>query len=127
MEAAELRQEPEQELRERAKKLREEIFNLRFKATTEPVTNPAKVRDMKRDVARIETVLRERELASKPRPKKLTRRARKLAAARKANAAAIAAKRERKKAAQAGLAAKRAKARGKGGGKTAGAKAGAKK
>lgn len=101
MKAAELRQDPVPELKERAKKLREEIFNLHFKATTEPVQNPAKIREMRKDIARIETVLREKELAEKPRAKKLGRAARKAAAARKANAAAVALWRERKKAANA--------------------------
>ncbi len=110
MDADELRQEPDAELREKAKKLREEIFNLRFKATTEPVTNPAKVREMRKDIARIETILRERQLRASPRPKKLTRAERKRAAARKANAAAVAARRERRKA-QAARALEKAKAR----------------
>jgi large subunit ribosomal protein L29 len=114
MKAAELRQEPEAELRAKGKKLREEIFNLRFKATTEPVVNPAKIREMRKEIARIETILREKQLAAAPRPKKLSRAARKLAAIRRANAAAAALRRERRKALAASTAAKRAAQRGKG-------------
>ncbi len=40
--------------------LREELFNLRFQATTEPIDNPGKVRALRKDIARIETIKRER-------------------------------------------------------------------
>ena len=55
--AKDLREEPEEALKEKGAKLREEIFNLHFKATTEPIDNPAKIRGMRRDIARIETRL----------------------------------------------------------------------
>jgi large subunit ribosomal protein L29 len=93
--AKELRAEPDQALKEKAAKLREEIFNLHFKATTEPIDNPARIRAMRRDIARIETVLTERKLAEKPRAKKRTREERRLASAGKQHMAARAASKGR--------------------------------
>ena len=43
--------------------LRKELFDLRFQAATEAVENPARIRQIKRDLARIETVLGERQRA----------------------------------------------------------------
>ncbi len=80
MKATELKGLPDGELREKLQGFREEIFNLKFKATTEPIDNPGQVREMRKDIARAMTILRERELAGKPRAKKLSREARKLAA-----------------------------------------------
>jgi large subunit ribosomal protein L29 len=94
MEARDLRQDPDEALKEKAKKLREEIFNLHFKATTEPIDNPARIRDMRRDIARIETILHERVLKANPRPGKRSRTERKGAAMRKANATGLAAKKQ---------------------------------
>jgi large subunit ribosomal protein L29 len=50
-----------EELHHKLSELREELFNLRFQASTEPVDNPGKVRQLKKDIARIKTILRERE------------------------------------------------------------------
>jgi len=49
--------ELERELRRRT----EELFNLRFQAMTEQLTNPALVPRLRRDIARLKTILRERE------------------------------------------------------------------
>jgi len=43
--------------------LKKELFDLRFQAATEAVENPARIRQIKKDLARIETVLRERAQA----------------------------------------------------------------
>jgi large subunit ribosomal protein L29 len=48
-------------LQELADRIRE-VFNLRFQKATEKAENPARIRALRRDVARIKTVLREREL-----------------------------------------------------------------
>jgi large subunit ribosomal protein L29 len=50
-------EELERELRRRT----EELFNLRFQAMTEQLTNPALVPQLRRDIARLKTILRERE------------------------------------------------------------------
>jgi len=43
-------------------KLKKELFNLRFQHTTGQLENPMKIKEVKRDIARIKTVLREKDL-----------------------------------------------------------------
>ena len=43
-------------------KLKKELFNLRFQHVTGQLENPLRMRDLKRDIARVKTVLREQEL-----------------------------------------------------------------
>ncbi len=43
-------------------KLRKELFNLRFQHVTGQLENPMKMKEVKRDIARIKTVMRENEL-----------------------------------------------------------------
>ncbi|KAB5608027.1 50S ribosomal protein L29 [Bifidobacterium jacchi] len=50
------------------KKSKEELFNLRFQAATGQLTNTARVKAVKRDIARMYTVLRERELGISQAP-----------------------------------------------------------
>ena len=45
-------------------KLKKELFNLRFQHGTGQLENPLKMREVKRDIARVKTALREKELAS---------------------------------------------------------------
>jgi large subunit ribosomal protein L29 len=59
---AELRELPEAELRNRLESAREELFNLRFQLATGQLDNPMRLKEVRHDVARILTVLREREL-----------------------------------------------------------------
>lgn len=51
-----------EELSERLSEAKEELFNLRFQAATGQLTNNNRLRTVKRDIARIYTVIREREL-----------------------------------------------------------------
>ena len=60
--AAELRELPDEELRDRMESAKEELFNLRFQLATGQLDNPTRLRAVRHDVARIATVLREREL-----------------------------------------------------------------
>jgi large subunit ribosomal protein L29 len=60
--AAELRELPDQELRARLDAAKEELFNLRFQLATGQLDNPMRLRQVRREVARILTVIREREL-----------------------------------------------------------------
>ncbi len=60
--AAELRELPEDELVARMESAKEELFNLRFQLATGQLDNPARMRQVRHDVARIATVLREREI-----------------------------------------------------------------
>lgn len=50
------------------KRSKEELFNLRFQSATGQLDNPGRVRAVKRDIARIYTVLRERELGIRATP-----------------------------------------------------------
>ncbi|MDI2098571.1 50S ribosomal protein L29 [Ruicaihuangia caeni] len=50
------------------KKSREELFNLRFQAATGQLENHGRLRAVKRDIARIYTVIRERELGIRATP-----------------------------------------------------------
>jgi len=58
----EVRGKPDQELREDLVSTRGELFNLRFQSATEQIESPARIRELRRTLARIETVLRERDL-----------------------------------------------------------------
>ncbi len=60
--AAELRELPEDELVARMESAKEELFNLRFQLATGQLDNPARMKQVRHDVARIATVLREREI-----------------------------------------------------------------
>lgn len=63
MRTIELRDLDSEELAVRMSELKEEIFNLRFQKATGQLDDHRRIRRLKRDVARILTVLRERELA----------------------------------------------------------------
>ena len=63
MTATEIREMTADELRARVEQLQEEQFRLRFRAATVQLENPMLLRTIRRDIARIKTVLRERELA----------------------------------------------------------------
>lgn len=62
--AAELRELPDDELAERLDEGREELFNLRFQSVTGQLDNPRRVKEVKREIARVLTVRREREIAA---------------------------------------------------------------
>ena len=60
--AAELRELPDEELFVRMDSAKEELFNLRFQLATGQLDNTARLKDLRHDVARLATVLREREI-----------------------------------------------------------------
>lgn len=60
--ARDLREMTERELEEKFRGLKDELFNLRFQLATGQLDNPMRIREVKRDIARIKTVLREREI-----------------------------------------------------------------
>lgn len=62
MKADELRRMQENELRERVAENYRELFNLRFQKVAGKLTNNARPREVRREIARIKTILREREL-----------------------------------------------------------------
>ena len=60
--AAELRELPDEELYVRIDGAKEELFNLRFQLATGQLDNTARLRELRLDVARVMTVLRERQV-----------------------------------------------------------------
>ena len=64
MKPAELRQMDEDELERRLAEAREELFNLRFQHVTGQLDNHARLRQVRKDIARINTLLREQEIAA---------------------------------------------------------------
>lgn len=62
MKANELRKLSTQELVAKEKELKEELFNLRFQLATGQLATPQRIRECKKDVARVKTLLCEREL-----------------------------------------------------------------
>ncbi len=63
MKASEIRDWDDVEIRARLGELREERFRLRFRMGTMQLENPKMVKHIRRDVARLNTILRERELS----------------------------------------------------------------
>jgi len=61
--AAELRELTDEELRDREEELKRKLLNLRFQVATDRQDNTAALRETRREIARIKTILRERELA----------------------------------------------------------------
>ena len=62
MKAAEIRELNSAELNEKLSDLKAELFNLRFQHAINQLENPLRIKVVKRDIARIKTVLRENEL-----------------------------------------------------------------
>jgi large subunit ribosomal protein L29 len=62
--AAELRDLPTDELLALIDSSKEELFNLRFQLATGQLDNPARLKQVRHEVARVATVLREREIES---------------------------------------------------------------
>ena len=66
--AAELRELPDDELVARIESSKEELFNLRFQSATGQLESHGRIRAVKRDIARLYTVIRERELGIRATP-----------------------------------------------------------
>ncbi|QNO14783.1 50S ribosomal protein L29 [Alkalicella caledoniensis] len=62
MKAKEVRDLTAQELTQKLDNLKGELFNLRFQLATGQLENPMRIRQVRKDIARIKTVIREREL-----------------------------------------------------------------
>ncbi len=92
---AELDTFEDQRLVEELRKAKEELFNLRFQSATGQLESHGRLRAVKRDIARIYTVIRERELGIRatPAPVEVVTKAKKTKA-KKANAADKAEKEE---------------------------------
>jgi len=57
----EVRELTDVEIQERISETREELFRLRFRSATQQLENPMLIRSLRRDLARMHTILRERE------------------------------------------------------------------
>ncbi|MBI4539261.1 MAG: 50S ribosomal protein L29 [Gemmatimonadetes bacterium] len=65
MRADEIREMTDDEIGEKVSELKEELFRLRLRSATQQLENPMLLRRLRRDVARLKTVTRERELAGR--------------------------------------------------------------
>ncbi len=50
------------ELQQKLESLKTELFNLRFSHATGQLSNPLQIQNVRRDIARVKTIIREREL-----------------------------------------------------------------
>jgi len=62
MKAEKLHALTDHELQQKLEDLKTEFFNLRFQKATGQLANPLSIREVKKDIARVKTILREREL-----------------------------------------------------------------
>ena len=65
MKVKEIRELSTKEINEKIVSSKEELFNLRFQQRTGTLEKPSRIRELRHDVARMKTVLRERELEEK--------------------------------------------------------------
>ena len=63
MKANELRDLTTAEIEQKVKSLKEELFNLRFQLATGQLENTARIREVRKAIARMKTVIREREIS----------------------------------------------------------------
>ena len=62
MKASEIRDKSQEELQKELIELKSELFKLRFQLVTNQLENPMKLKDVRKSIARVKTVMREREL-----------------------------------------------------------------
>ncbi|HIV79812.1 MAG TPA: 50S ribosomal protein L29 [Candidatus Avanaerovorax faecigallinarum] len=62
MELKKMREMTDIELAAELEKMKKELFNLRFQHVTGQLENPVKMREVKRNIARVKTIIREKEL-----------------------------------------------------------------
>ena len=62
MKVNEIRQMTDQELNRELLDLKNELFNLRFQLATGQLDNPMRIKAVRKDIARVKTIIREREL-----------------------------------------------------------------
>ncbi len=68
MNAKEVRELTVEELKQRTKDLKAELFNLTFQLATNQLSNTMKISEVKRDIARIKTILREKQKVPQSSP-----------------------------------------------------------
>ncbi len=65
MKASELRELSSAELETKLQSLKEELFNLRFQLAINQLENPMRISAVKKDIARVQTIIRQNELSDK--------------------------------------------------------------
>ncbi|HHU06285.1 MAG TPA: 50S ribosomal protein L29 [Clostridiales bacterium] len=65
MKATEVRQMSVQELNAKLVELKRDLFYLRMQHATNQLDNPSKIKEVKRDIARVQTIMREKQLEGK--------------------------------------------------------------
>ncbi|WP_019415632.1 50S ribosomal protein L29 [Paenisporosarcina sp. TG20] len=65
MKANELRELTTVEIEQKVKSLKEELFNLRFQLATGQLENTARIREVRKAIARMKTLIHEREISAK--------------------------------------------------------------
>ena len=65
MKANEVRKMSAAELEKKLGELKKDLFNLRLQHATNQLDNPVKIAQVKRDIARVKTIIREQELAGR--------------------------------------------------------------
>ena len=63
MKVKEMREKSSSDLEKELVELKSELFKLRFQLATNGLDNPMKIKEAKKDIAKIKTILREREIA----------------------------------------------------------------
>ena len=63
MDLNKIRKMTDQERTAELARMKQELFNLRFQHVTGQLENPVKMRELKKDIARVKTIIREKELA----------------------------------------------------------------
>jgi large subunit ribosomal protein L29 len=64
MKGSEIRELSDKELQEKIRELKDELFNLRFQMATGQLENTMRLKEVRKSIARVKTVIRERELAA---------------------------------------------------------------
>ena len=64
MKASELKDQTPDQLDDQLSKLKKEQFNLRFQVATSQLENSARIRQVRRDIARVKTIARQKQVAS---------------------------------------------------------------
>ena len=64
--ASDIREMSVEDVQQRMAQLEEERFRLKFRSATKPLEDPLKLRWIRKDIARLKTILRERQLESAP-------------------------------------------------------------
>ena len=62
MKANEIREKTNEELARELSELKKELFKLRFQHATNQLDNPMKIREVKKSIAQLKTIIREKEL-----------------------------------------------------------------